>query len=147
MNEQAREILRDVQDARIPDAVQQLAEETVFKTRAAYDNLHTVAKDCAQVIEEIFVTYQTGAKTIAAKALSNSVANTEAILDAAQTIARARTFPEAARLQANFVQQQLVVANQQTKELFDLYANVTKQTLGSLCKAAAGHSNRLGRSK
>ena len=54
--------------------------------------------------------------------------NTEAAFDAAQAIVRAKTIPEAARLQADFVQQQLAVAGAQTKELLELSTKVAKQT-------------------
>ena len=52
----------------------------------------------------------------------------EAAFDAAQAIVRAKTIPEAARLQADFVQQQLAVAGAQTKELLELSTKVAKQT-------------------
>jgi hypothetical protein len=44
-------------------------------------------------------------------------------------MARARTFPEIARLQANYWQQQFAVAGSQSKELFELSNKVTKQAL------------------
>ena len=56
---------------------------------------------------------------------------------AAQAIARAKTLPEAARLQADFVQQQATAATAQTKELLELSAKVTKQTFESVNAAAA----------
>jgi hypothetical protein len=45
--------------------------------------------------------------------------------------------PEAARLQADFLQQQAAVATQQTKELFELSSKVAKQTFESINKATA----------
>ena len=75
-------------------------------------------------------------RAIGEKVLQNSVVNTEAAFDAAQAIARAKTFPEAVRLQANFVQQQLAVASSQTKELFELSTKVAKQTFETLNVAA-----------
>ena len=74
-----------------------------------------MAKDNVKVLEEVMLATHAGAKAIGEKVLQNSVVNTEAAFDAAQAIARAKTFPEAARLQANFVQQQLAVASSQTK--------------------------------
>ena len=140
MNEQftrqAQDILAAAKDARIPENVQAFAEESVAKTREAYNKLSNVAKDNVKVLEEVMLATHAGAKAIGEKVLQNSVVNTEAAFDAAQAIARAKTFPEAVRLQANFVQQQLAVANSQTKELFELSTKVAKQTFETLNVAA-----------
>ena len=140
MNEQftrqAQDILAAAKDARIPENVQAFAEESVAKTREAYNKLRNVAKDNVKVLEEVMLATHAGAKAIGEKVLQNSVVNTEAAFDAAQAIARAKTFPEAARLQANFVQQQLAVASSQTKELFELSTKVAKQTFETLNVAA-----------
>ena len=140
MNEQftrqAQDILAAAKDARIPENVQAFAEESVTKTREAYNKLSSVAKDNVKVLEEFMLATHAGAKAIGEKVLQNSVVNTEAAFDAAQAIARAKTFPEAVRLQANFVQQQLAVANSQTKELFELSTKVAKQTFETLNVAA-----------
>ena len=140
MNEQftrqAQDILAAAKDARIPENVQAFAEESVTKTREAYNKLSSVAKDNVKVLEEVMLATHAGAKAIGEKVLQNSVVNTEAAFDAAQAIARAKTFPEAVRLQANFVQQQLAVANSQTKELFELSTKVAKQTFETLNVAA-----------
>ena len=121
---------------RIPENVQAFAEESVTKTREAYNKLSNVAKDNVKVLEEVMLATHAGAKAIGEKVLQNSVVNTEAAFDAAQAIARAKTFPEAVRLQANFVQQQLAVASSQTKELFELSTKVAKQTFETLNVAA-----------
>ena len=140
MNEQftrqAQDILAAAKDARIPENVQAFAEESVAKTREAYNKLSNGAKDNVKVLEEVMLATHAGAKAIGEKVLQNSVVNTEAAFDAAQAIARAKTFPEAARLQANFVQQQLAVASSQTKELFELSTKVAKQTFETLNVAA-----------
>ena len=71
-------------------------------------------------------------KTLAAKALDNVFANTEAAFDAAQAIARAKDLNEAAQLQAKFFQAQFVRAGEQGKEFYDLWAKLTHQTFGTL---------------
>jgi hypothetical protein len=75
------------------------------------------------------LTTQAGAKSIGEKIVANTFANTEAAFEAAQAMARARTFPEIARLQANYWQQQFAVVGSQSKELFELSNKVTKQAL------------------
>lgn len=140
MNEQftrqAQEFFGAAKDARIPENVQAFAEESVAKTRDAYVKFNTVAKDSAQVLGDVMTTAQAGARALGEKVLTNTAANTEAVFDAAQAIARARTLPEAARLQADFVQQQIAAANAQTKEFFELSAKVARQTFESMNTAA-----------
>lgn len=147
LTRQAQELFSAVKDARIPDAVQELAEQSVVNTRESYDKMTAVAKDGGKVLEAVMLAAQAGTRTIGAKVLDNTIANTEAVFDAAQAIARAGTFPEAARLHADFMQQQLVIASEQTKELFDLYAKVTKQTFDSMNKATAKTFEQIKKSR
>jgi hypothetical protein len=139
---QAREMFADAKDARIPDNVQAFAEQSVAQTRQAYQKINTVAKDGAKVLEEVVLTAQAGAKALGEKVISNANANTDAAFDAAQAIARARTLPEVARLQADFMQQQFAIANAQTHELFALSAKIAMQTLETVNAAATKPSNR-----
>ena len=136
MNEQftrqAQEMFNVAKDARIPENIQAFAEESVAKTRDAYQKINAVAKDNAKAMEEMMLTAQAGARSLGEKVLTNTAANTEAVFDAAQAIARARTLPEAARLQADFMQQQLAIASAQTKELFELSTKVARQTFESV---------------
>ena len=90
-----------------PAAVQAFAEESVAKTREAFSRMNATAKDNAKLIEEVVMAAQAGAKAIGEKVLNHTAANTEAAFDAAQAIARCRTLPEAARLQADYMQQQM----------------------------------------
>ncbi len=133
---QAQDMFAAAKDARIPENIQAMAEEGVVKTREAYHKLSTVAKDGAKVVEEVMLASHAGAKAIGEKLLHNTTVNTEAVFDAAQAIARAKTIPEAVRLQADFLQQQFAVAGAQSKELFELSAKVTKQTMETVNAAA-----------
>lgn len=127
MKRQAEEFLNAARSARLPENVQAFAEESVAKTREAYDKLSTVAKDNAKVAEEMLLATQAGAKAIGTKVLDNVATNAGAAFDAAQAMAKAKTLPEAARLQADFVQKQLAVAGEQTRELFELSTRVAQQ--------------------
>ena len=107
---QAHEMLDAATHARLPENVQAFAEESLTKSRGAYEKVSALAKDNAKVVEELLVAAQAKAKTIGEKVVDNAVTNTEAAFAAAQAIARAKTLPEAARLQLEFVQTQLAVA-------------------------------------
>lgn len=133
---QTQEFLSAAKDARIPEQVQAIAEDSVSKARETYGKINTAAKDGAKVLEEVTVAAFAGAKSISEKVLKNTEANTEAVFDAAQAIARAKTLPEVLRLQTAFVQQQLSNAGAQSKELFELSTKVAQQTFESLNSAA-----------
>jgi len=129
---QTQEFLTAAKDARIPETVQAFAEDSVSKAREAYGKFNTVAKDGVKVLEDAMVAAHAGAKSIGEKVLRNSEVNTEAAFEAAQAIARAKTVPEAMRLQTSFLQQQFAAAGAQSKELFELSAKVTQQTLETM---------------
>ena len=113
--------------------------------REAMQKLHGVAKDNAKVVEDVVLAAQAGAKAFGEKVLHNTTMNTEAVFDAAQAIARARSLPEAARLQADFMQQQFAIAGAQTKELFELSAKVAHQTMESMKDAATRSFEQIKR--
>ena len=133
---QAQEMFSAGKDARIPENMSALAEDAVNKSRDAYNKIAAAAKDNAKVVEDVVLTAQAGAKSIGEKLIANTLANTEAAFDAAQAIAKAKTFPEVARLQANYFQQQFAAAGSQTKELFELSSKVAKQTFETVGQAA-----------
>lgn len=126
---QAQEMFTAGKDAKVPENLSAFAEDAIAKSRDAYHKLSSLAKDNAKVAEEVLLTTQAGAKSIGEKIVANTLANTEAAFEAAQAMARARTFPEIARLQANYFQQQFAIAGSQSKELFELSSKVAKQAL------------------
>ena len=132
---QVQEILT-AKDARIPENVKALAEDSVAKTRDAYSKMSTATRDGAKILENVMVSAQAGAKSIGEKVLRNAEANTEAVFDAAHAICRAATLPEIVRLQTSFVQKQLAAVSAQTKDLFELSMKVTQQSLEPLNSAA-----------
>jgi hypothetical protein len=92
---QAGAILKASQLGHLPEHVRAAAHDGLANTREA------TVKSIGLV------------KTLAAKALDNALANTEAAFDAAQAIARAKDMNEAAQLQAKFLQAQFAKAGEQ----------------------------------
>ena len=139
MNEQftrqAQEMFNAAKDARIPENVQAFAEDTVAKSREAFQRVNVMAKDGVKVAEEIMLASHAGAKTIVEKMMHNTAVNTNAAFDAAQQMARAKSMQELARLQADFFQQQMAAASAQTKELFELSTKVSRQTFETISGA------------
>lgn len=132
---QAQEMFSAGKDAKVPENISAFAEDAVAKSREFYQKAATSAKENAKVAEEVLLTAQAGAKSITEKLVANSLANTESAFEAAQAIARARTFPEIARLQANFFQQQFSTLSTQSKELLELSSKVAKQTFDTVGQA------------
>ena len=133
---QAQEIFAAAKEARIPDNVQAIVENSVAKTREAYSTMNSAAKDGVKVLEDVMVAAHARAKTIGEKILRNTETNAEAAFDVARAISRAGTLPEVVRLQTSFLQNQFAVASAQTKELLELSAKVAQQTFETMNSAA-----------
>ncbi len=140
MNDQIRrqteQFMNAAKDARIPEQFQVMAEEGVTKSREAFDKVSAAAKDQAKVAEDLMLATQAGARAIGAKIVDNTMSNTTALFDAAQAIARAKSLPEATRLQAEFMQKQFALAGAQTQELFELSTRIAKQSFESASSVA-----------
>lgn len=134
---QAQDMFAAANQARIPENVQAFAEESVAKTRDAYAKMNAATQDSVKAYEEIVLTAQAGAKSLGEKFLHTASVNAEAAFDAAEAIAKAKTLPEVARLQADFFKQQMAAASSQTKEFFELSSKISRQTLESLNSVAS----------
>ena len=64
---QAEQFLNAAKDARIPENLQAFAVDSVSKSRVAFDKLSTVARDQAQVAEELAIAPQAGARSSGGK--------------------------------------------------------------------------------
>ena len=134
---QAQDMFAAAKEARIPENVQAFAEESVAKTRDAYSKMNAATQDSVKAVEEIVLAAQAGAKSFSEKFIHAATTNAEAAFDAAEAIARAKTLPEVARLQADFFKQQMAAASAQTKEFFELSSKISRQTLESMNSAAS----------
>jgi len=141
MNDQFKRQFEDMlgaaKDARIPDNVMQIAEQTVERSHDTYQKLTAVARDNAKMAEEVMLTAQAGAKSLGEKIVANTYSNTEAAFDAARAMARAKTLPEVARLQADFMQSQIAIAGQQARELMDLSTKMLRHSFDTMSTATA----------
>jgi hypothetical protein len=115
----------------------------VSNGRASYDKATQYAKANMKTAEKIVSAAHTTGKEIGEKVLHHAEINTKAVFEAAAALARARTLPELARLQTNFVHQQLTVAQAQSQELFELSAQLAQQTFATINSAVAKHFEQL----
>ena len=131
----------------VPAQVQALAQEGVAKARETFATWTAVALSGTQAVNEVMLAGRSGAETVGDKVVSNAQAATEAAFDAAQALARAKTFPEAAQLQTKFVQEQLALAGEQGKALLELSAKIAEETtdaLTAIATKAAGDLHKQG---
>lgn len=133
----------DPQALRLPEQLQSIIVSGVGNGRASYDKATQYAKANMKTAEKIVSAAQTSSKEIGEKVLHHAEINTKAVFEAAAALARARTLPELARLQTNFVHQQLTVAQAQGQELFQLSAELAQQTFATINSAVAKHFEQL----
>jgi hypothetical protein len=131
------------QAIRLPEHLQTIIASGVGNSRASYDKATQYAKANMRTAEEIVSAAQTSSKEIGEKVLDNAEINAKAVFEAAATLARAGTFFELARLQTNFVHQQLTAAHMQSQELFQLSAQLAQQTFATINSAVAKHFEQL----
>ncbi len=150
MNDQqfdmSQRMLASAKDARIPDEIQELSQQGVAKSREFYRQVHAAATAQAQAFQDLVQTTQAGFKSMSEKIGANAAANTEAAFEAAQAIARAKTFPEAGRLHAEFIQQQLATATAQAQELLELSIRVSQRSFEAATEAASRSFNEINKS-
>ena len=143
----AEDILNAAKEFRIPDQVKVMAEEGVANSRKAFEQISAAAQDQAKVAEDMLTKVQAGAKTIGEKMLENTAANTNATFNAVTEIVRARSVPDAFRLQADFMKAQMSLATAQTQELFQLSSKVATSTMEQIQAAASKLFNQAAQAK
>ena len=127
----------DGQAIQIPQQLQSAIVNGVGKSRESFDKAAEYARANMKTVETFVSAAQTSSKQIGEKVLGNAEANAKAAFEAAATIATAKTFPELARLQTNFIQQQLGVMHRQNQELFHLSTQLAQQTFATFNSAFA----------
>jgi hypothetical protein len=121
----------DGQAIKIPEHLQTAIVNGVGQSRESFDKAAEYAKANMKTVETIISAAQSSSKQIGEKVFGNAEANAKAAFEAATTLAGAKTLPELARLQTDFVQQQFKVMTAQNQELFQLSAQLVQQTFAS----------------
>ena len=122
--------------ARVPENVQALAQQGVTASKDLYSKTAEAVRDGATVMTEIADTAWRSTKMLNDKMAQNLAANAEAAFSAAQAIAAAKSLPEIAKLQSEYVQKFAAKAAEQTKEFFDLSARATQHVFEKAQAAA-----------
>ena len=124
-------------DARVPENVQAIAQQGVAASKEFYSKAAAAAQDGAKAMNEIADTAWGSTKMLNEKIVQNVTANAEAAFSAAQAMATAKSLPEIAKLQSEFVQKLAAQAAEQTREFLDLSARATQHLLEKAQAAAA----------
>lgn len=137
------DMLKAAKNFQMPDQVRVIAEEGVAQSRKAYAQFSGIAEQNAKATQDVIATVQDNAKTIGTKLFANVSANTEAALTAAGEIAKAKSVPDALRLQADFFKAQFTAFSAQTQELFQLSSGMTKSTADKVTAATTRAAEQL----
>jgi phasin family protein len=123
-------------DARVPENVQAIAQQGVAASKEFYSKAAAAAQDGAKAMNEIADAAWGSTKMLNEKIAQNLTANAEAAFSAAQAIATAKSLPEIAKLQGEFVQKLAAQATEQTREFLDLSTRATQHLLERAQSAA-----------
>lgn len=128
---------------RIPETVQAYVADSVGKARDSYDKATVLSKANMKALQEAAIAAQTNAQRVGEQVLRNIETNAEAAFEAAHALTQAKTLPELARVQAEFLQKQFSVAGAQSKQLFELSTEHAQQTYGALTSVVAKSFEQL----
>src|SRR5262245_4158597 len=132
--EQAEKLLKNL---RVPENVQAVTQQGVAASREVYAKAAAAALDGAKVMNDIADTAWASTKILNERIVQNMAANAEATFNAAQVIATARSLPEIAKLQSEFVQKLATQTAEQTRELLDLSTRATQHLFETAQSAVA----------
>ena len=127
---------RLLSEVRLPENVQAMAQQSLAQSKELFTKGSLVAQDGARAMTEIADTAWGSTKMLHEKIVQNVQANTEAAFLAANAIASAKTLPEIAKLQTEFLQKLSAQAGEQTKEFFDLSTRASQHVLEKVQAAA-----------
>ena len=109
--------------------VQAIAEQSVTVSKELYDKTAAAMQDGTKTLTEIADTAWGSTKMLNEKFAYNVMANFEVMFTAARAMATAKSLPEAAKVQSEFLQRFASQATEQAREFLDLSARATQHML------------------
>lgn len=109
-----------LKDALVQKNFQALSENAVAASKGFYDQATAAGLEQTKVLTDIADTAWGSTKMLNEKVTQNAIANMEATFTAVQLMAGAKSLPEIAKLQREFIQKFATQSMQQTTELFEL---------------------------
>lgn len=141
MTEQTEDVPKASEDNASRDHAQSADAEGPGTSGEVYERLTNPARDAGKVYGGVFAIAQNGAKVLGEKVLDNTEKNSEAVFEAAKAVVRCKDMSEVAKVQSDFVQAQLALANRQVREFYELSAKISTETVeaaqAAACKAVS----------
>jgi hypothetical protein len=106
--------------------VQALTEKGVVATQEFCAKTAATAQDNAKALTEVAETAWGSSKMLNEKIVQNLTSNVETVFATAQAMANAKSLPEIAKLQMDFIQKLAAQTAEQTKEFVDLSTRATQ---------------------
>ena len=116
-------------DAVVQKNFQALSEDVVAASKGFYDQATAAGLEQTKVLTDIADTAWGSTKMLNEQVAQNVISNVEATFAAALLMAGAKSLPEIAKLQREFVQKFAAQSMQQTTELFDLSTRASQNVL------------------
>jgi hypothetical protein len=116
-------------DAVVQKNLQALSENAVAASKGFCDQATAAGLEQTKVLTDIADTAWGSTKMLNEKVAENVISNIEATFAAAQLMAGAKSLPEIAKLQREFVQKFATKSMQQTTELFALSTRASQHVL------------------
>ncbi len=101
----------------IPSDMRKFAEQSVEQARQAFGGFINAAQQAVHDIEDRASSARAGAKDVGEKAMTFAQQNIMASFEFAQKLLKARDVQEVMTLQAEYIQAQMKILNEQAKEL------------------------------
>ncbi len=132
---QTEELLKNGPQIVVPETVQKAAQDGLDKTHETYTKVSAAAQDAGKAFEKVYETAQKGSKTLTEKFIDQAAKNTDAAFKTARAVLKSKSVPEAAQLQAEYLNKQIEIIGNQSKELYELSSKITADTLKTLSTA------------
>jgi hypothetical protein len=116
-------------DAVVQKNFQALSENAVAASKGFYDQASAAALGQTKALTDIADTAWGSTKMLNEQVTQNVISNFEATFTAAQLMSGAKSLPEIAKLQREFLQNFAAQSMQQTTELFDLSTRASKNVM------------------
>ena len=123
-------------NGKISENMQSMTDDGIAKGREVLTTFTRLSKHQGKAAQKVMCAAQSGTQAINEAVASNMSANANALFDAAQAIASAKSFDQVVRLQAEFMQKQAAVFAQQTQELVQLATSEMQRTFEATNDAA-----------
>jgi hypothetical protein len=118
-------------------------QSVIANSQEAFSQVSSAAQETLKVLDAVTSCAYANARTLGEATLRNGNASASLAFDAAQSIARAQTYPEMISLQVLYLQKQAANMNAQAQEYSELVLKFSQELFGPLSAACAKNFSAL----